>query len=48
MQTDMQTVTIYYHVVYVLTGLIFGGYVAFIAVGARKARARLEAAKPRP
>lgn len=44
---DMQTVTVYFHVVYVLAAVILGGYTAAIVVAARKARARLEAASRR-
>lgn len=44
---DMQTVTIYFHVVYVLAALIFGGYAAAIVIAARKAQARLDAASRR-
>jgi hypothetical protein len=42
---DIQTVTIYYHVVYTLAAVIFGGYTISIVMAARRARARLEAAK---
>jgi hypothetical protein len=41
---DIQTVTEYFHAVYVLAALIFGGYAVGIVVAARKARARLESA----
>lgn len=44
---DMQTVTIYYHVVYALAAVIFGGYAVAIVVAARRAQARLDAAKRR-
>jgi len=44
---DMQTVTVYFHVVYILAALIFGGYTAAIVIAARKVQARLEAASRR-
>lgn len=44
---DIQTVTVYFHAVYVLAAVIFGGYTAAIVLAARKARARLDAASRR-
>lgn len=38
---DIQTVTIYYHAVYALAALIFGGYIVSIMRAAQRARARL-------
>ncbi|MEO5569067.1 MAG: hypothetical protein ABIR92_11275 [Gemmatimonadaceae bacterium] len=44
---DIQTVTVYFHVVYILAALILGGYAAALVMAARKVRARLEAASRR-
>lgn len=44
---DIQTVTVYFHVVYALAAVIFGGYAIGIAAAARRARARLDAAARR-
>lgn len=44
---DIQTVTVYFHVVYILAAVILGGYAAALVIAARKARVRLEAASRR-
>jgi hypothetical protein len=43
----MQSVTGYFHAVYALAALIFGGYAIGIVLAAKRARTRLEAAKRR-
>jgi hypothetical protein len=45
---DIQTVTIYFHVVYTLAVVILGGYAVGVIVAARRARARIEAAGRHP
>jgi len=44
---DIQTVTGYFYAVYALAALIFGGYAIRIAIAARRAQARLDAATRR-
>lgn len=44
---DMQTITVYFHTVYLLAALIFGGYALGIVRAARRARARLDRASAR-
>jgi hypothetical protein len=44
---DIQTVTGYFHAVYALAAIIFGGYALGLVMASRRARARVEAAEPR-
>ena len=41
----MVTTTAFYHAAYAIAAIIYGGYVASLVVRARRARARLDAAK---
>ena len=47
MMGDIQSVTGYFHAVYILAALIFGGYAIGIVLAARKAKSRLDAAARR-
>lgn len=42
---DIQQVTGFYHTAYAVAALIYGSYIVWLALRARRVRARLEAAK---
>ena len=43
----MVTNTAFYHAVYIIAAILYGGYIASLAVRVKRARARLEAATRR-
>jgi hypothetical protein len=42
---DMQTITIYYQIIYGLVAVAIAGYATYLARSARSVRARLDAAR---
>lgn len=42
---DIQQVTGYYHAAYIIAAFMYGGYIVSLVVRARRANARLDAAK---